>query len=234
MSVWDIVFDCSEQRLGDALVQLFRIDTAQYHPPVDAVDAVPHMHQFYELHVLSEGTHRYHIGEKTVPVRAGQLLIIKPGTQHRSVTPTHGLTYSVLGLGITRQGSESGRFYDVLTDCLNRAAETAIPLPEPIVERIYRYSHAAPSASIRQYCRRQLKACEIIISLMEAIVDEDSPYTATEGTDLAIMLDTFVSSRNVTLQEMAERLNYSPRHLSRIIKKRYGKGLRELRGENKV
>ncbi len=231
MSVWDIVFDCAEQRLGDALVQLFHIDTTKHHPNWDIPTEELHTHQFYELHVLSSGSYNYRIGDKAVPVNAGELLIIKPGTPHLSVINNPDLTYSVLGLSLTRLSTESGHFYNTLTDCLDRAAEKPIPLSEAMMERIYRYSHAAPSVNVRQYCRRQLKVCEIIVGLFEAVVDEDSPYVATDGTNLAIMLDTFIDDRHVTLQEMAERLNYSPRHLARIIKTRYGKTLRELRGE---
>lgn len=231
MSVWDYVFDCAEQRLGDAMVQLFRIDSSGFHTEEQPAAEELHAHQFYELHIASEGSHVYHIGNKTVPLKAGEMLIIRPDCLHQSVGLNEGYVYSVLGLRIARIGTESGRFYEAMTNNLDRATERAIPLPPPIVERIYRYSHASPSSSIRQYCRRQLKACEIIISLFEAVVDEDSPYVATDGTDLAIMLDTFIDNRHLTLQEMAERLNYSPRHLARIIKKRYGKTLREIRSE---
>ncbi len=233
MSVWDITFECAEQRFGDAHIQLFRIDTLKEHR-LEHDDDTPqlHTHRFYELHVLSAGSHRYSVDGKNVTVRAGEAILIRPGQPHLSIVPRKDVTFSVLGLDVTRM-DDNGHFYRVLIDSLNRASDKALPLSAPLVDKICRHSHSGPAASVRQYCRRQLRACEIIVNLLEAVFEEDCPYMDTEGTDLAIMLDTFIGNRHITQQEMAERLNYSPRHLARIIKKRYGKTLRELRGANK-
>lgn len=233
MSVWDITFESAEQRFGDAQIQLFRIDSLKEHRLENAETSPQrHIHQFYELHVLSGGGHRYSIDGRNVTVGAGEAILIRPGQPHLSIVPRKDVSFSVLGLSVT-QVDDNGHFYRVLMDSLDRAAGKPLPLPAPLADKISRYSHNAPAASVRQYCRRQLRACEIIVNLLEAVFEEDSPYVSTEGTDLAIMLDTFIGNRHITLQEMADRLNYSPRHLARIIKKRYGKTLRELRGANK-
>lgn len=231
MSVWDITFDSAEQRFGDAQIQLFRIDSLEEHQS-SPLEAQIHTHRFFELHALTVGAHCYSIDGRNVPVQAGEAILICPKQPHLSIVPEEGVTYTVLGLSVNRV-DDNGHFYQVLIDSLTRAAGKPLPLSAPLLEKVLRYGHNGPAASVRQYCRRQLRACEIIVGLLEAVFEEDSPYVSGEGTDLAIMLDTFIGNPRITLQEMAERLNYSPRHLARIIKKRYGKTLRELRGADK-
>lgn len=228
MSVWDIEFESADQSFGDALVKIHRITNEKK----DSHPGTTHSHGYYELHLITKGMYVFRLEDREVEVLRGQMLIIPPDLVHETVVMNSNFEDAVLSLTLEKQSGNAG-FYKCFTDGLMRSAGTAITISQDLVRKIAGYCTFAPSNSVRQYCVRKLAACEILVNLFQEICGNDRLFYSGENVNFDMMLETFVNDHGISLPDMAERLGYSQRQLSRIIKKRYGATLTQLRSSSK-
>ena len=228
MSVWDIRCESEDFQFGNALVSLYRIksDTAI------AERELIHSHSYYELHFIHQGKHTYHIAKTDVPVSAGEMIVIKPGDTHKAVFPQEGTRFTVLSISI-KLLPEGESVYSLMTESLNQASCKAIPLDGKLLYKLLDYYSLPSSYSLTELFYRKLAACEIIIGILDAIGCVGQSYNSVSKIDFDIMLETLVHNSSVPLFEIAERLGYSERQISRKIKQRYGKTFTQLRKEIK-
>jgi len=227
VSVWDIKLEREEVIFGNALVSLYKIksDTAV------AQREQEHTHSYYELHLMLRHGHTYTIGGKTVPVKPGEMVIICPGTVHRSVPLQQCDNVAVLAVSVKQQTSGKNLFGSLIQR-LNASTAVAIPLSRMLADRIAGYGIHSPRTGIRDTLHKKLAACEILVGIFDAIGCGEEDCTGAAEVDFDMMLETLVHNSGVSLGEIAERLGYSPRQTSRIIQKRYGKTFTQLRKEN--
>jgi mannose-6-phosphate isomerase-like protein (cupin superfamily) len=61
---------------GDASVSFFLVDV------VPGRGALLHVHPYEEIHIAQEGQAEYRVGDKTIQVTAGTIVIVPPDTPH--------------------------------------------------------------------------------------------------------------------------------------------------------
>lgn len=225
MSIWDVRFESAEHFFDNALVRLYKINDGSKPMPTHSV---VHSHGYYELHLVTKGEYTYTIDGKNLCVRAGELTVIKPDTLHKSVVFSEDIEVSVLGLTVHKISDDSD-FCKTLTEKLDETLCTALMLPTRLADKIVDYCMRPVADTVADYCKNKLTACEIAVGLITLICDNDTFYRSSACVDFDIMLETFISMPSVTLKQMAQRLNYSERHLARMIKSRYGMSLTDLR-----
>ena len=76
-------------------------------------------------------------------------------------------------------------------------------------------------------------ASKVIYSLCDLLTDDkDKSYPETDE-HLEVKIENLVNYFNISLTDIANEINYSPRHTERLIKRIYGKSLTEIREDFK-
>jgi AraC-like DNA-binding protein len=86
-------------------------------------------------------------------------------------------------------------------------------------------------------CRLKAAAACFLSDLFHLL----SPYATETGTspeppcdtEVAVLLENMVNRPDITLEQIAEAINYSTRHTARLIKNIYGASLSEIRRSRK-
>jgi len=227
MSVWDIKLEREEIPFGNALVSLYQIESDMAIAEREQI----HTHSYYELHTVLQNSRSYTIGEKTVLVRPGELVIVPPETAHKAVPPWEKRNIAVLSVSVRLLPSGEAVF-DSLIQRLELCSAAAIPLNGRLVHLIDAYS-ASSQKGMRNVFHRKLAACEILVGIFDAIGCGEGNRAGRSQVDFDIMLETLVHNSDAPLYEIAQRLGYSQRQISRIIQKRYQKTFAQLRKETK-
>lgn len=229
MSVWDIRIESEEVCFGGTSVSLHKIlEPVNYNPS----EGMLHTHCYYELHLIVQGSYTYRIKDASIQVNAGELLIIKPEHVHRAVVQKNGVQIVILGLSLKAlQPCDS--FYPYFVKSLDDNASVPLCLPRPLFHNFISYSLLSADSSIRSLCHRKLEACEVIVRLFELIGSDSVVRSEAAPTGFDIVLETLIQNPEITLQEIAVRMGYSQRQLSRKIKEKYAMTFRQLRKEIK-
>ena len=226
LSVWDIQLESEDITFGNALVSLYIIKS----DTVIADRGCNHAHSYYELHLVTKGMHTYTVDGKDIPVHAGEMLIIQPKAIHKAVRPKSGLSICVLSLSL-RKRSEGEPIFPQLLQSLDAAAGKPIPLDHAFSASIIAYSNSLEISRITDLLHRKLAACQIIVGILDRVGCDGTNDRNIPQADFDIILETLVCNSDVSLSEIAKRLGYSQRQISRKIKSRYGKTFSQLRKE---
>ena len=77
-------------------------------------------------------------------------------------------------------------------------------------------------------CKLKNAGTEFIYRLFQQLLPTDLLLTHS-NTDTDILIDNLVHRPDITLDDIAKASNYSKRHVSRLIRQRYGGTLSQLR-----
>ncbi len=214
---------------GDAELSFFDINIKANPPQAPAW----HRHSYYEAHVCRRTPVNYTFEDKSVTLCEGQVLIIPPNVSHisidRELHPTDELF--VISFNLKRIKSDK-RFYRVFTKALDCSA--TIPLMiKPIAKlNLERFDDSSSYRTVKGICRLTSVATAFISHLFDAIVRE-SEDVLCEKKETDILIDNMINQSDATLDDIARATSYSKRHVSRLIKNKYGVSLRELRKPGK-
>lgn len=223
---------------GDARFSIYLISLpGAYRSPGAEVTHVMHSHFYYELHYASRGQCLYRFSDREVLLQEGQMLLIPPGQHHLSVgTDSESYTPQVLSLSITTT-ENAGRFYPSFLSMLNAAALTPLPGSFAIAGYIDVLQQRPLYDSVPGICRLKAAAACFLSDLFHLL----SPYATETGTsaeppcdtEMAVLLENMVNRPDISLEQIAEAINYSTRHTARLIKNIYGASLSEIRRSRK-
>ena len=210
---------------GDAEFSFFNI----YFNADDENATTWHKHSYYEIHVCRNTTAIYSFTDKRVTICDGQILIIPPNTEHVSIDRR---VYSekdiiVLSFELKRIKGDK-RFFSVLTNALNDNATVPLAIKHIARLNLELLSDNNSYRTVKGMCRLKSIATQLIVFLVDAIVSEEKDAICEEK-DTDILIETMINHSAVTLDDIAKATNYSKRHVSRLIKSKYGVSLGELK-----
>ena len=188
-----------------------------------------HRHRYYEAHICRRGTTDYHIGDNDVTLAAGQILIIPPNASHVSIDRS---IYSeddifVLSFELKRVKSDK-RFFHVFSEALARVASVPISVNGITKLELEHFHNRTLYRTIKGACFLTSIASKFIDLLFHVIVsDENNVLFEKKETDF--LIDCMINTSNITLDDIAKATNYSKRHVSRLIKAKYGASLGALK-----
>ena len=222
---------------GDTRFSIYLISLPGRYQSPEATTHVMHSHFYYELHYASRGQCLYRFSDREVLLREGQMLLIPPGQHHLSVSKDSGdYTPQVLSLSIT-DTDHTGRFYPAFLSMLEAAAMKPLPAPFAITGYIDILQQRPLYDSVPGICRLKAAAACFLSDLFHLL----SPYATETATsaeppcdaEVAVLLENMVNRPDITLEQIAEAINYSTRHTARLIKNIYGASLSEIRRSRK-
>jgi len=220
---------------GDALFRLYQFNISENG---DDSPLPVHGHQFYELHFAFEGEYSYVIGDEKITLSRGQMLLIPPDTPHLAVDPNcDSYKYAVISFSLNRQDGENGCFlyFKNTIDATVKRPLTAnaalASLAKGLTERSY-------ADSVEGICAYKVKATTFIYELFDSLNGFHSkhqpPKVGQNEEDRLVLLETLVNQPHRRIDEIAEAINYSPRHTARLIRSIYGMSLSEIRKSQKI
>jgi len=201
-----------------------------------------HSHLLYECHIITAGTAYFRNKEKYIAVKRGQILIIPPHTDHY---PLAVLSYddttskdtnlardlcTMLTLELIE--GENG-YYSYFNDSLHSVGCIPLEMPQLLLEKFLIFMDYNKSSTLRERCYQKATAYEIITALFDLIngFRSSDQRLAEQRTskDKTVILDCLVNDFHCPLYVIAEKLGYSVRHTSRLIRQTYGQNLRDIR-----
>ena len=229
----DICIRGVRAEFDDAVFTLLRVRAAAMNMQWGAkLPARYHSHFYYECHILLEGENKYLIRNDAVTVCAGTMVIIPPYTEHLSFEETGGSREIVLGLILEQKAQQSGAF-QYFAHTLQDMVQKPIQLSQSLLNAIVAFYNRFESTQMRDICLRQAEAYGIIVQLFDDVnhfQDSTAIQIKTRSEDsIGVTLELLIDNFDYSLQDIADSLGYSVRHTARLIQKRYGKSLREIR-----
>lgn len=87
---------------------LYWLKKTEYNVQVHAQfkGAAPHHHSFFEMHLITDGTVEYRIGEEMIRLSAGDFLLVSPKTEHLSVSRSDVLKKLSIGFDVFPDGED--------------------------------------------------------------------------------------------------------------------------------
>lgn len=232
--------------LGDAKILLVQIagavrDSAEREmlnsgtSPAEVSDAL-HSHNHYEIQIVLKGHCNMKADKKNVLLSSGEMIIIRPDDLHVVTLPEkekESFERIVLNLQIDRGIGEKG-FYEYFKSLLDNYAMNAIDVPEMLRDKILLFLQLKP-LNIMESSQEKVAAYDAVYSLFEVISQFGAvhPVGITEKNVLreheAALLDVLVNQAvHLPLSEIARRMGYSVKQVSRIIRKTYGVSYKKM------
>ena len=213
---------------GDAVFRIYHIRLTGRRA---LQEMVSHDHQYYELHFAQQGEYPYRVDGKQLLLRANHLLIIPPGMAHESVGLPDDYRYAVLSLSLSQKNGDGG-FYSYFKAALDRSVCTPIAAPPSLADHMVQFKRWELYRTVKGCCYLKARASALLFELFDLLgfAPEDGHRHADfDYEDRLILLDNLLNQHEFTLRDIAEQINYTPRHTARLIRKIYGHSLSELR-----
>ena len=225
----DTFVDHINLHYGDAKISLFHIGTKK----ASLEDAIWHNHCYYEIHVVTEGSYTCCFEEKQITLHANEFLIIPPQLHHWSTTvePSAPTKRYILSLALEQtEGPE--KLWSLFSQALQSNILAPIPFSGLHRDQLDIFLNKPLYGTVLGMCKLKHAAAALVLWLFEHLLKED-PLLARSDTDTDILIDNLVHRPDISLDEIAEAANYSKRHVSRLIRQRYGSTLSQLRSTKK-
>ena len=239
----------TEAQIGDAAFTLYRVDFAPeqgenkasaYEEELRSSDYfdIYHSHFYYEMHVITGGEAHLCVDQTDYRISCGEIFIIPPHTAHFAIVRADRQASNiVLCLRMEQKGAETGE-YARFMDTLQENSCIARPLSPELLYQFMALHSCLAGKRFRDHCRRQMLAYDVLVGLFEQFDGLRGPETfdAEDVSDKALFeLENCINSaEKYSLQEIAERLGYAPRHTARLIRQLYGKNLQEIRQQSSI
>ncbi len=196
-----------------------------------------HDHLSYELHLAHRGACVFWLPDGQITLFGGNFLLIPPHKEHYSYIPQdRDFCNSVLTFTVEQIQGEPKLF-----DTFLRLADTRTITPlaaTPPFSAVVQSFCTEPADTVRNRLERKRLTSEIAFHLLDLLgvireTPDNRPITNDEVQSIA-RLENLADQMDVSLQEIADALGYSPRQTSRLIRERFGMTLTQLRNHRRL
>lgn len=220
----------TEVVFGDALCRLYQFMHGESAAQVTAWHIpIFHRHSFFEIMFSGDRGYRVIFDGETVLLPPHSLYIIPPGVQH-CAADTMGMESISVGFSLESvKGGNPGIF-----QALSRALLLALKTPKPAskeTERCFQEFYQCGSRGMHDVFRKKVLAYHLIYGILRDlnVLNDDPQLSGSKHTNLAAAIETLMDRRKYRLEEIADILGYTPKHMALLIKKQYGCDFRTLR-----
>lgn len=211
-----------------------------------------HVHTAFEIHVITENAASFLIEKKRVDAERGNCVIIAPNTAHYSYLNGNQGENVVFQLVLKQCEGKSG-FFKQFNRLLNQHTYNAFPVTENTLRQILVFQQQMATFAQKdnknvfswEECGLHNAAGNILLELLHQLAciqpsEEAEDAAAQRKREAAfptspgqeekkILLHEMVNNMQFPLEKIAEALGYSTRHVSRLIRRDYGKSLGDIR-----
>lgn len=189
-----------------------------------------HKHFNYELHFAINGFYEYEFLDKKIVLHKNQMLIIPPHLFHKSVAAEEN-GYEPRVLTIKLSSEEKDGFFDYFNFVFQKNALKCLEIRDEIVKKILKMYDAINAKSCLENIYLTSCAADVLYELCNLLTDGKNGCNPEGENDLYVQIENLVNNCGFSLKDIAKQINYSPRQTERLIKKLYGKSLKEIREE---
>lgn len=187
-----------------------------------------HKHFNYEIHFALKGSYNYELNGKNILLSENQMLIIPPEMLHKSVNSSEP-EYEVAVLTLKISSNCNDDFEKFLKSILNRHASESLQVHKEITESVLSFIGGIKTESRLQDIYLISCASDILYKLCAFLAESENDVPFETEKHLDVKIENMVNNVNMSLIDIARKINYSPRQTERLIKKIYGKSLTEVR-----
>lgn len=209
-------------------------------PQVRYMPTVQHTHDYYEFGILLDGACRHFVQDICLDLRAGDVVLIPPGTKHQPVMLTDSCIWYDLGVRA-----------DQITDVIPHLWHEDCPLMnfmrttrDVVSTNAYGLIHMDPvelARGVQLLSETQLGRDDILLRRREELLAElliadlarcTNVHTVEDAPELLKSDDSIIryingNFRTLTRKDLAEHFAYSERQITRIVFKQTGQTLQE-------
>ena len=209
----------------------------------EAIDGTNvHMHSFFEMFYLQEGTLTVNSENEQYRIGKGQLMIMPPKTYHSTSFSDDAVKKSVLFTFCKVKTQEEEKLYDKVQAAFSKRGVTVISACEHILGVLGALLENSAIERDGAVFRARAYVTELTFMLYDRLSggDDVSPQYPIEQNSywaykyaIDRLLDIYYST-DISLEFLSEKLYLSPQNITRIISSAYGKSFNELKQELKM
>jgi AraC-like DNA-binding protein len=118
-------------------------------------------------------------------------------------------------------------FFDTMVCALSQASLRPLCIKRACRLDLELFSANSSYHTIKGVCRLKAVGAEFLSLLFDSIVSDDRDIYSKRET--SILIDNMINLPGVSLDDIARATNYSKRHVSRLIKEKYGASLGKIK-----
>jgi len=193
-----------------------------------------HSHFYYECHLIISGVGTSMVCGQPLQLHEGDMFILPPQIEHR---PLIGDAQElVLALTLEKTG-ENDEYFTYFYNTLLQYSAVPISLPKSLQQCFTELFYRFDSELFRDRFLQQMEIYRFIYSFFDHL-NRRKASTAVEkvcpSAKKDLMLEFMINDISYSLPNIAEKLGYTSRHTARLIRKKYGMSLGEIRQKDMV
>ncbi len=200
----------------------------------------PHVHSYYELFYVKEGTAFLNDNTALYCLKKGDLLIVPPNVYHNLDVSKTVSCYNLL-FSFTKKASASGeKLFDEFSAAFAIQSVFFFQHCHHIKALLELLSDAYSSNCCGKEMRRKALSASLLFSLFDTIRAENplrAEVIPQKDSHYKYQIDTYFGkyyAQPITVNDLAEKLFLSPKTVGRIIKKTYGKTFNEIKNSFRI
>ncbi len=195
-----------------------------------------HTHKYYECHLVERGEYFLETRNERIKVPPRHLIVVPPGVGHFTVLGDDIEKY-VLAFSLEKGNSKKQGFYAIYRHLLESAAMNPLPVSAALMEKAAGIQNMKTPCTAQEYCRCMALASTGVEQMFSEINEQtkDRMFDARVAgeEEFSLLLNVYMGDQEYSMEDIAERLGYSPRHLARVIQSAYGMSLAEYRNKQR-
>ena len=191
-----------------------------------------HKHMNFEIHFAVNGFYEYEFTDRKILLNKNQMLIIPPGILHKAVDISNS-EYKFKVLTLKFSSGETDGFYDFLTSAFQQRALESIELQDETIDMVLSLYPLVDAKTYLQSIYLISCASKVFYALCSLLTDDKDKCPHETDNHLEVQIENLVNKLNMSLTDIANEINYSPRQTERLIKQIYGKPLTKIREDFK-
>lgn len=187
-----------------------------------------HKHMNFEIHFAINGSYEYEFTDRKIFLKENQMLIIPPEILHKEVDISNK-EYEFRTLTLKISSEETDGFYNFCTSAFRKRALESIDLQDEIIDNVLRLYPLVDAKTYLQSIYSISCASKVFYALCDLLTDDKDECSYDTGNHLEVQIENLVNNFKMSLSDIANKINYSPRQTERLIKQIYGKSLTKIR-----
>ena len=205
----------------------------------------PHSHETWELYFVKSGMVLMDCRHEKIAVGAGQSVVIPPETDHFIVSTEDDASFGSIRFCFSIL--ENDKIGISINELLEKSALIPIGCEKEIIAEFDHLRHLYNDYSEQQdkklwlYPKVTAQAMVFFASILETISKTEAPVSNSgfnTKKDISPMIIEFfmlyASDDSITINNLAENLNYSVSQTNRILNQKFGKSFRTLMRETRI
>lgn len=236
----EYIIASSKIEIGNVLITFYRLNFSNPNEKKE-IDISLHCHLYYEIHIATQGTYIFNLSNGKVTLSAGEMIIIPPGEYHHACDRNKGNFESfVLCLSIEKTNGIDD-VYSEFKHNLDKNAAKPIKVPPELAVTANDFN-TVNKHTLEGLCLEKLNVAQMVSILVNSLgmtsVKDAGNRPASlydfSKMNFEVALEWLINANNVSIADIAARLNYSEKHMTRLIRKRYGMSLKELQKKRRL